>query len=54
MLYTITIAYFTTRQVELVRKKEFVAVAFDSDDEIFVVYLTFLACFNLGLEAHPF
>ena len=40
--YTIEEALSTTKQVELVRKKEFAAVAFDLRYETFVVYVTFL------------
>lgn len=34
---------FITRQKELVRKKEFIAVAFHPKNEIFIVHVAFLA-----------
>lgn len=36
-----------TKQVELVRKKEFITTIFDLDNEIFVVYIVFPASLNL-------
>lgn len=45
-LYAITEALPTTRQIELIRKKEFVTTAFDPEDEIFVVHLVFFVSSN--------
>lgn len=39
-MYTITKIAFTTRQVELVRKKEFAAVALNLNNNIFIVHVT--------------
>ena len=39
-MYTIEKALLTTKQVELVEKKEFAAVALDPGCKIFVVYVT--------------
>ena len=39
----------TTRCVELVGKKEFVAIAFDPKYEIFIVYIAFLSSISLNL-----
>lgn len=38
--YTLIEVMFTIRRVELVRKTEFVAVALDIDNKIFIVYIT--------------
>ena len=40
--YTIEKAFFITKQVELVRKKEFIAAALDSRYETFVIYIASL------------
>lgn len=42
-MYTTTKALLTTRQVELIGKKEFVTTIFDIKDEAFVVYITFIS-----------
>lgn len=42
-LYTTEKAFLTTSQVELVEKNEFAAVAVDLENEIFKVYIVFIA-----------
>lgn len=50
----ITMTFFTIRWVEQIWKKEFALIALHPKDETFVVYITFFACFNLGLEIYSF
>lgn len=40
--------------MELIGKKEFATTAFDLDNETFVIYIAFLASFDLGLKIYPF
>lgn len=49
-MYTIVRVFQTTKQVELVKKKEFTAAVPDSDNKTFVVYIASLANFDV----HPF
>lgn len=42
-------ALSTTKQVELIKKKEFAAVAFDPNNETFVVYIVFLVNSDIHL-----
>lgn len=51
-MYTIAKTFFTTRQGEEVGKKEFLAVALDLNDEIFIGYIVFLPCLNLSLKIY--
>lgn len=44
----------TSRWVKLVRKKEFIVVAFNLDNKIFIVYIAFFTNINLGLEVYLF
>lgn len=53
-LYTIAEALSITRQVELIRKKQFENAALDPSDETFVVHVAFLNSSNLGLEIYLF
>lgn len=46
--YTAAKAFFTTKQVELVRKKVFTITALNPEDEIIVVYIAFLAISNMN------
>ena len=39
-----------TRQVELIGKKEFATIAFDLEDEAFIVYI---ATISYNLDVHP-
>lgn len=48
--YITTEVLFTTRQIELIRKKKFVTAALDWGDEVFVVHL---ASFNSDINIHP-
>ena len=54
--YTIKEALLTTKQVELIGKKEFAAVALDPGHETFVVYVAFLESPSSTQEGdiHPF
>lgn len=45
-LYIATKVFPTTRQVKLIGRKEFAALAFDLVDEIFVVYIAFFPFLN--------
>lgn len=45
-MYTTAKVLPTTQQIELVGRKEFVAVTLDPKDEIFVVYVTTLTSFS--------
>lgn len=49
-LYTIAQAFSTIKRVELIGKKEFPIIAFDPDDEIFIVYIATLIYSNLNLK----
>ena len=49
-MYTIAKVLPTTRQVKLIRKKEFATVAFDLEDKVFVVYVTSISQ-NLGVHS---
>lgn len=40
--------------MELVRKKEIVAIVFDLDDKIFVVYVVSFTNFKIDLKVHLF
>lgn len=42
----------STQRVKLVGKKEFAIATFNLKDEVFVVYVAFIA--NLDLAMHPF
>lgn len=42
-LYTIIEALQTTKWVELVEKKEFIAIVFNLDDDTFIAHIAFLA-----------
>lgn len=53
-LYIIVKTFPIMRQVELVKKKEFVITTLDLNNETFVVYIAFLISFNLGLEIYLF
>ncbi len=50
--YTTRDVLLTTRQVELMGKKEFVAAAFDPEYKVFVVYIAVLSI-DSGDEIHP-
>lgn len=39
--------------MELVKKKEFVAITLNPNIELFIVYIAFFTSFYLGLEIHP-
>ena len=52
--YTIKKALFTTKWVELVGKKEFVAAAFDPRHKIFVVYVAFFESSSQEDKVYPF
>lgn len=45
-LYTTAKVLVSTREVELVEKKEFVIVAFDLENEIFISHVASLAIFD--------
>lgn len=45
-LYIATEAFFTTRQVELIEKKEFVAVTFDPKDKTFIISIASFTNFD--------
>lgn len=49
-LYIIAEVFFITRQVELIRKKEFAAAIVNPRDKIFVVYIT---SFSLDVNVYP-
>lgn len=40
--------------MELIRKKQFVAITLDLDDEIFIVYVAFVVSSNLSLKFYVF
>lgn len=42
-LYTLTKAFPTIRYEKLIKKKKFVAIAFDPKNKAFVVYITFIS-----------
>lgn len=46
-MYTTIEALLTTKQIKLVRNKKFATVAFNSDNETFVVYKVFLVSTNV-------
>lgn len=48
-LYIIIETLLTTKQIELIEKKEFVTVAFDLDIKIFVMHIAFL----VSSDFHP-
>ena len=48
--YTTKKALLTTRRVELVRKKEFAATAFDSEYKTFIVHIAFLSSTLLNVH----
>ncbi len=50
--YTIRDVLPTTRQVELIKKKEFAAAAFDQEHEAFVIHVVAFSV-DLGDEVHP-
>lgn len=52
--YIIAKAFPITKQIELVRKKEYIVANFDPNDEIFVVHVAMLASSNLDLEVYFF
>ena len=52
-LYTIEEVLPTTKQVELVKKKEFAAAAFDSEYETFVVHVDSLESLSQESDVHP-
>lgn len=52
--YTIVKVLSSTKQVELVRKNNFIASFLDLDDKIFIVYIAFLTSSNLSLEVYLF
>lgn len=41
-------SFLTTRQIELVGKKEFVVIALELDNEISIIHIVFLISLNLG------
>lgn len=45
--------FFTIRQVELIKKKEFVATAFDPQDKTFIVYIVSLTISIIISDIHP-
>lgn len=49
-LYTIIEALSTTKQIELIRKKEFAATVFDPNNETFVIYIIFFNSTNVHLS----
>ena len=49
--YTIKKALLTTKRVELVRKKEFAAAAFDSGHETFIIHVVFLRSLSSTQES---
>ena len=53
-LYTIKEALLTTKQVELVRNKEFAAAVLDPGHETFVVHVAFLESSSQEGDIHPF
>ena len=58
--YTTKKALLTTKSIELIDKKEFIAAALDPESEIFVVHIASLgsnalpSSFPLKLDVHPF
>lgn len=49
-MYITIKTFLTTKQVELGRKKKFVAVFFNLDNKIFIIYIAFLT----NTTIHPF
>lgn len=52
--YILTLRLIITKRRELVEKKEFVAIGFDLNDKIFIVYIVFFASSNLDIDVHLF
>ena len=51
--YTIEKAFLTTKQVELIRKKEFAAAALDLGHETFVIHIAFFDIHSQESNIHP-
>lgn len=45
---------FTTNRIKLIREKEFITIAFNLGNEIFIVHVVFFISFVLNLEIHSF
>lgn len=53
-MYITVKALFTSKRVELIKKKEFIAITFNPDNKIFIVHIIFLISLALGLKFYPF